>query len=61
VVEGSLDIHWENFDDIAATPKYRLRFLPFPKMQTVLGSKLLVGKEALLEYLTTMQDSTDAP
>jgi len=56
--EGSLDIHWENCDDVAATPKYRLRFLPLRKMLKPLGSKILVGKETLLEYLTTMQDST---
>jgi len=56
VIEGSLDIYWENKDDVAATARYRLRFLPLRTVEMTLGPKLLVGKEALLDYLTTMQD-----
>ncbi len=58
MIEGSLDIYWENNEDVAATPRYRLRFLPLRKMDMTLGPKSLVGKEALLDYLATMQDST---
>ena len=54
---GSLDIYWENCADAAATPHYRLNFLPLRGSQMALGSQELVGDEALLEYLTTVQDS----
>jgi hypothetical protein len=56
MIEGSLDIYWENNEDVAATPRYRLRFLLLRKIEMTLGPKPLVGKEALLDYLTTMQD-----
>ena len=58
MIEGSLDIYWENNDDVTAAPRYRLRFQPLRKIEIRLGPKLLVGKEALLDYLTTMQHST---
>jgi hypothetical protein len=54
---GSLDIYWENCADVAATPHYRLNFLPLRGAQVALGSQELVGDEALLDYLATMQDT----
>jgi hypothetical protein len=52
-VEGSLDIFWENNAQPTASPRYKLIFARYHRLEGgAMPSKSIVGAEALESYLT---------
>lgn len=60
MVEGSLDILWENHTTPNATPKYRLMFWRYKNFKSgAQKSKHLVGPDALESYLIEINFTPD--
>jgi len=59
MIEGALDLFWENNDDPGATRRYRIGFVRYAGIQHgAQKSKRLVGEDSLLEYLIAIQASS---
>jgi len=57
MIEGSLDIYWENNSTVAAVPRYRVAFLPYSSLEHgAVIRKELVGEEALFGYRVSIHD-----
>jgi hypothetical protein len=60
MVEGSLDIFWENYTTRNATPKYRLLFARYENFKSgAQQSNRLVGADALESYLVEINFTPD--
>ena len=60
MVEGSLDILWENYTTPKATPKYRLLFARYKNFKSgAQQPKRLVGADALESYLVAINFTPD--
>jgi hypothetical protein len=60
MIEGSLDILWENYTTPNATPKYRLLFARYKNFKSgAQPSKRLVSADALESYLIEISFTPD--
>jgi hypothetical protein len=60
MIEGSLDIQWENYTTPNATPKYRLLFARYKNFKSgAQPSKWLVSANALESYLIEVNFTPD--
>ena len=60
MVQGSMDIYWENASASRESRAYRILFVPIGECGTIRHQKPLRGEKALREYLIALQDQTIA-
>ena len=60
MVEGSLDLYWENNDDLKSAKRYRVAFLPY-KGHSPTQPKYVVGERNLHQYLADLHDPSIVP